>query len=213
MNLIQRYNESRKKKSVENSPEKASSALETLGERQALARNAAGKTQEEAAQYIGLSGRSMISRFENGTRIPSVEALSKLAEFYRVDPNRLVPEAERQKYFLSIDAAAENLEAKTAPNLLPTNTVPVKVADDNMAPLLLRGDIIWIDPILRPDFQSGLACVKIDGSVKACWLTKNADGFIGLQVHPDYCTKPFVIAPDNVFGAVVELHRHFFQNQ
>ena len=209
MGIYRRYNTGRKNKSTE----KDSENIGALKERLALARNAAGKTQEEAARYIGLSGRSMISRFENGTRIPSLEALRKLAEFYRVDPTRLVPEAERQKFFLSIAAAPENSEAETALNVLPANTIPVKVSDDNMAPLLLRGDIIWIDPLLPPDFQSGLACVKIDGSVKACWLTKNADGFIGLQVHPDYCTKPFVIAPDNVFGAVVELHRHFFQNQ
>ena len=208
MGIYRRYNTGRKNKSTE----KDSENIGALKERLALARNAAGKTQEEAARYIGLSGRSMISRFENGTRIPSLEALRKLAEFYRVDPTRLVPEAERQKFFLSIAAAPENSEAETALNVLPANTIPVKVSDDNMAPLLLRGDIIWIDPLLPPDFQSGLACVKIDGSVKACWLTKNADGFIGLQVHPDYCTKPFVIAPENVFGAVVELHRHFFHN-
>jgi len=212
MGIIRRYNTGRKNKSNEKDSENVTASIGALKERLALARNAAGKTQEEAARYIGLSGRSMISRFENGTRIPSLEALRKLAEFYRVDPTRLVPEAERQKFFLSIAAAPENSEAETALSLLPANTIPVKVSDDNMAPLLLRGDIIWIDPLLRPDFQSGLACVKIDGSVKACWLTKNADGFIGLQVHPDYCTKPFVIAPDNVFGAVVELHRHFFHN-
>ena len=208
MGIYRRYNTGRKNKSTE----KDSENIGALKERLALARNAAGKTQEEAARYIGLSGRSMISRFENGTRIPSLEALRKLAEFYRVDPTRLVPEAEHQNFFLSIAAAPENSEAETDLNVLPANTIPVKVSDDNMAPLLLRGDIIWIDPLLPPDFQSGLACVKIDGSVKACWLTKNADGFIGLQVHPDYCTKPFVIAPDNVFGAVVELHRHFFHN-
>ena len=208
MGIYRRYNTGRKNKSTE----KDSENIGALKERLALARNAAGKTQEEAARYIGLSGRSMISRFENGTRIPSLEALRKLAEFYRVDPTRLVPEAEHQNFFLSIAAAPENSEAETDLNVLPANTIPVKVSDDNMAPLLLRGDIIWIDPLLPPDFQSGLACVKIDGSVKACWLTKNADGFIGLQVHPYYCTKPFVIAPENVFGAVVELHRHFFHN-
>ena len=212
MNLIERYIESRKMGLAANASEKASSALETIGERLALARKAAGKTQEEAAQYIGLSGRSMISRFENGTRIPTVEALGKLAEFYRIDPNRLVPDAERQKFFLSFAAAAENAEPQTAPSLLPANTVPIKIADDNMTPMLLRGDIIWIEPRLRPDFQTGLVCVKIDGSVKACCLTKNADGFIGLQLHPDYCTKPFSVAPESVFGVVVELHRHFFQN-
>ena len=208
MGIYRRYNTGRKNKSTE----KDSENIGALKERLALARNAAGKTQEEAARYIGLSGRSMISRFENGTRIPSLEALRKLAEYYRVDPTRLVPEAEHQNFFLSIAAAPENSEAETDLNVLPANTIPVKVSDDNMAPLLLRGDIIWIDPLLPPVFQSGLACVIFDGSVKACWLTKNADGFIGLQVHPDYCTKPFVIAPENVFGAVVELHRHFFHN-
>ena len=209
MNLVHRYLESRKKKSGASESENEFSAPETIGERLAFARIAAGKTQDEAAQHVGLSGRSMISRFEKGTRFPSIEMLNKLADFYRIDPNQLVPEAERQKYFLS----KENSTAKTTPNLLPANTVPLKIEDDNMAPLLLRGDIIWIEPILHTKFQSGLACVKIDGSVKACWLTKNANGFIGLQMHPDYFKKPFAVASESVFGVVVELHRRFFQNQ
>ena len=152
MGIYRRYNTGRKNKSTE----KDSENIGALKERLALARNAAGKTQEEAARYIGLSGRSMISRFENGTRIPSLEALRKLAEFYRVDPTRLVPEAEHHNFFLSIAAAPENSEAETDLNVLPANTIPVKVSDDNMAPLLLRGDIIWIDPSSRPTFKAVL---------------------------------------------------------
>src|SRR5258708_40131170 len=64
------------------------SALE-MGERLKTARNSAGKTQDDAANAIGVSRQTLIS-IEKGGRKVKPEELEQLAHFYGSPGNRLV---------------------------------------------------------------------------------------------------------------------------
>src|SRR5258708_37115161 len=64
------------------------SALE-MGERLKTARNSAGKTQDDAANAIGVSRQTLIS-IEKGGRKGKPEELEQLAHFYGSSVNRLV---------------------------------------------------------------------------------------------------------------------------
>lgn len=53
---------------------------ETLGEKIKKARCLAGLTQEDLANKVGLTGKMVISRFENGARRPDFETVVRIAE-------------------------------------------------------------------------------------------------------------------------------------
>ena len=55
-------------------------------------RKAAGLLQKDAAQALGLDCADRISHWENGTAMPSVVNLFKLAAVYGVAPHELYPE-------------------------------------------------------------------------------------------------------------------------
>ena len=55
------------------------------------AREKAGKTQAEAAQYMGVTAGA-ISQWENGIAAPKIERLKKLAAFYNCTVDELLKE-------------------------------------------------------------------------------------------------------------------------
>lgn len=61
----------------------AKGAIQRIGGRLKLLRKAAGLTQAQLAEKINLDDVT-VSRFENGTRTPSVEHLCWLADFFKV---------------------------------------------------------------------------------------------------------------------------------
>ena len=56
---------------------------ELLGERIKVLRNAYGYTQEQVAEYIGVS-RQKYARIENGNNSITLDILSKIAEYFKV---------------------------------------------------------------------------------------------------------------------------------
>ena len=54
-----------------------------------------GITQEELAEKLGVSGRT-VSRWETGTNMPDISLLVEIADFYEVDVRELI-EGERKK--------------------------------------------------------------------------------------------------------------------
>lgn len=51
-------------------------------------RNDKGYTQEDLAKELGVS-KSTISMYESGSRIPGLEMLEAIADFFNIDMNRL----------------------------------------------------------------------------------------------------------------------------
>lgn len=80
-----------------------------LGESLGAARRAAGRTQEETAEVLGVS-RQTISKWEMGETLPDIVQCQKLAALYGTDLNRLVAfDPEIQRVHDAIAHTAENL--------------------------------------------------------------------------------------------------------
>ena len=60
-----------------------------------------GITQEELAEKLGVSGRT-VSRWETGTNMPDISLLVEIADFYEVDVRELI-EGERKKEMMNND--------------------------------------------------------------------------------------------------------------
>lgn len=80
-----------------------------LGESLGAARRAAGRTQEEAAEALGVS-RQTISKWETGETLPDIVQCQNLAALYGTDLDRLVAfDPEAQRVHDAIAHTAENL--------------------------------------------------------------------------------------------------------
>jgi Zn-dependent peptidase ImmA (M78 family)/transcriptional regulator with XRE-family HTH domain len=85
-----------------------------LAERLTMARKTSGLTQEEAANYLGMSRPTFIA-IEKGSRRPRPEELVKLAELYKESLNRFLrdesrPKAIRPHLRYALDASAEGMQ-------------------------------------------------------------------------------------------------------
>ena len=213
MNLILRYLQNQKKAQSEGDAKYYFANLATTGERLAIAREASGKTQDEAAQFMGFKGRSIISRFENGTRTPNLKTIKQLAELYQVDPADLIPESDRPKFLLSDANTAESSVNPikstdgASSSIMKPGLLPHVVSDDSMSPLVLWGDILLVDIAHRTGFNNHLACIKTEQSVRFCFLNDSSVGPIGHFLHPKFGNEYFSVDPENVIGAVCELRR------
>jgi Zn-dependent peptidase ImmA (M78 family)/DNA-binding XRE family transcriptional regulator len=99
-----------------------------LGERLALARKEAGKTQEEAAEHLGLSRPTFIA-IEKGTRPVQPEELIKLAAFY----GRTVHELLRPGMPVALEPhlrAVVNHRRREAPELMEAIKELERFAED-----------------------------------------------------------------------------------
>ena len=70
-----------------------------IGEFLKVLRKERGLTQEQLAEILLVSGRT-ISRWETGTNMPDLSILIKMAEFYNVEVKEILhsPHAGYQKY-------------------------------------------------------------------------------------------------------------------
>jgi len=69
---------------------------QTVGENIRLYRKAKGLTQELLAEKLDVSG-SYIGYLERGTKSPSLELLSKIADVFRIDPAVLLTSPKGKK--------------------------------------------------------------------------------------------------------------------
>ena len=82
--------------------------MESLSERLKTLRKAKDLTQEQLADYMGVSPQA-VSRWETGATSPDISALPQLADLFGISIDELLgyDEAERQKEILSVIADAE----------------------------------------------------------------------------------------------------------
>lgn len=78
--------------SEKNSPEKNQQIIQTIGKAIAKYRQAAGLTQAQLAEILGI-GNDAVSRMERGTTIPTLTRLLELAEIFRCDIADLVTDS------------------------------------------------------------------------------------------------------------------------
>ena len=77
--------------------------MNLIGSRLRIAREQKKLNQKEAAELIGLSN-VVLNRYENDERLPDVNTLSKLAEFYGVTTDYLLGRTDIKDPFTKADA-------------------------------------------------------------------------------------------------------------
>lgn len=201
----------------------------TIGENIKKAREAAGLTQKELAEKLGISV-AMISRWEKGTRNPKMSTLTKIADaigcdpviflgitppFANVDwkPNRIkvygsVPAG------VPIEAVEDVLDWEDIPmDWIATGDkyIGLKVKGDSMSPKYLEDDTIIVK--LQSDCESGQdAVVYINGyDATLKKVIKQQDGIMLQPINPDYEPKKYdyndELFPVSILGIVVEIRR------
>jgi transcriptional regulator with XRE-family HTH domain len=86
-----------------------------IAEKLAELRNAKGVTQDDVAQAIGISNKT-VSKWENGTSMPDLPMLVMLAEYYEVTTDALLglSEPKKMNYRETIRSQFDGLDCKTA---------------------------------------------------------------------------------------------------
>ena len=208
LDLIKKINEIQRRREEEEQKLARIGELATLGDRLIAAREAARKTQVESAHHLGLKTQGMLSRYEGNRRLPSLDVLRRLSDYYQVDVKSLIPPTDVEHYFLSTDMAQQPSSPDSFGSL-KFGIVPVVLKNDDMAPVFLKGDVIFVDTKKRPTHPGQYALVK-QGNIKIlCQIFADKDKCLSVLLHPDASRKAFSVNPENLVGVVVELRRSF----
>lgn len=89
-----------------------------FGKNLRLAREASGYTQAELAREIHMSSESMISYYEHGRKLPSLDALIALAEALEVTPDVLLGYQKQPKAVNNPAVSAYQRSKKTSKDIV-----------------------------------------------------------------------------------------------
>lgn len=208
MDLIEKANELVRRREQEQQKLSRIGEMATLGDRLIAAREVARKTQVESAHHLGLKTQGMLTRYESNNRRPTLDTLRRLADFYQVDIKSLIPPGDTAYYFLPADA----VHAASSPDSsgsLKFGIAPVVLKSNDMAPVFVKGDVIFVDTKKRPTYPGQYALIKQGNIETLCQVFTDDHKQWGHLLHPDVSHKVFPINPDHLVGIVVELRRSF----
>ena len=202
MNLIERYMQQEQERK---NARKDLLGMNTLGSRLALARKISGTSQLEAAAALGLETAGLISKYETDRRRPAFESIKVLAELYARPIQELIPPGDPYERFLTASLSESENESSLA---FRPGIVTVKIKDDSMAPVFLKGDLVLADSQTTID-SWGYAIIKGGEGRMVCVLIKQGELFFAHALHPNHPNKNFTVQPENILGRVIELRRSF----
>lgn len=177
--------------------------------------------------------KSTVSSWCNGVKIPRMDKIERLAEYFGVSKSDLiekkaqsniVPDTNQLTPIPVIVRASDGIDCLAEDNIIDYEYVPQKdiadekdyvflrVTGDSMYPTLMEGDLILVRRQSSADSGS-LAVVTADnedGAVKRIVYGKN---FVELQpINPMYSSKRFEnadISRIQIFGVVRKIIRNF----
>lgn len=208
MNIVERANEFARRREQEQQKLARIGEMATLGDRLIAAREAAKKTQVESARYLGLKTQGMLTRYEGNNRRPTLDTLLRLADFYQVDVKSLIPPSDTAYYFLTTDTI-QDTSSPDSSGSLKFGIAPVVLKNNDMAPVFLKGDVIFVDTKKRPTHPGQYALIKQGNIETLCQVFTDDNKQWGHLLHPDLSHKIVPINPDHLVGVVVELRRSF----
>ena len=183
-------------------------------------------TQGELGKRIGV-GKSSISMYESGDRIPPIDVIEKLSHVFNCDINDLIGEAKPSPTkipVLGYVAAGIPIEAITevldyeelSPELVRDGSeyFGLKIKGDSMEPKISDGDVVIVRK--QPNVDSGqIAIVCINGENATCKkIMKQAGGILLQPLNPSfapvfYTVEQIAEIPITILGRVVELRAKF----
>lgn len=183
-------------------------------------------TQDKLAEDLNLS-KSTISMYENGNRIPSLEMLETLADYFNVTLSSLngmvekaaiqIPVVGHVKAGIPTEAVEDIVDWEEIPRSMARrgDYIGLKVEGKSMEPRFIEGDTVIVRR--QPDVESGeIAIVFVNGD-KATMkkVLKQPSGvtlvaFNTTVYEPHfYSNDQIADLPISIYGKVVELRGKF----
>lgn len=172
-----------------------------------------GLSQEELARRAGTS-KQVVSRYENGQRVPKISAAAAFAQALDVplaalvggDDPALIPGVERPDFYrvpLLGDIACgepilaeENVEDYVAVDASIRCDFTLRCRGDSMQPRLLDGDIVMIRQ--QPDVLDGQIAAVLIGSEATLKHVYHLPQNAGLRLMPENpAYDPIFVTPEN----------------
>lgn len=188
-------------------------------------RKARGLTQQELAEYTGLS-RTRISNYELGIREPNFETQELLADFFNVrldylmdredNSNNIVPVLGRVVAGIPLEAVEEIIDYEEIPQSMARNGeyFALQIKGNSMEPKFSEGDVVIVRK--QEDVDNGdIAIVLVNGNEATVKKIKKFDGGINLiPTNSEYEVITYTAdeiekLPVRIIGKVVELRAKF----
>lgn len=178
-------------------------------------------TQEELAQKMGYSGKSMIAKIEAGKVDLPQSKIMAFADALNTTPSYLMgwdenvsnEKLELGKYRIPIvSVVAAGVPIYSEDNIIgwvdydknPGNDVfALKIKGDSMAPKISNGDIVIVDKSVAWE-DNDIVIVRVNGHEGTCKRVKKyADGISLISINPNY--EPMYYTKDQVNSMPVEI--------
>ena len=186
-------------------------------------RKARGFTQQQVADYIGIS-QNNYSYWESGKVRIDNESLVKLAEFFDVPVNLLFDNAQASSAQTEIPVFAEipaNTTLSTLPPIqkieIPANMLingnyfGLKITDNSMYPEIKLNDIVLIKQQNFIDKNGNIYLFTLNNEVaKIRKIEENTQTITFTPINPEYSPKTYSkteVVNFSILGKVVEIRR------
>ena len=199
-------------------------------------RKAAGLTQVQAAAKLNVTQQTIAS-WENGTRMPSLDIMDCIADFFGVTTDYLLGRKSKESKKTTNNTRipvygniAAGIPIEAIVDYDPDNAddweeisedlanngahIALRIKGSSMEPRMRTGDVVIIR--VQPDVENGdIAAVRVNGDEVTCKkICKSSEGLMLIPLNPDYETKfytPSQISdlPVCIIGKVVELRAKF----
>ena len=188
-------------------------------------------SQKELGAALGLS-RSAVGMYEQGKRIPDLETLERIADYFNISISELtkqntnIESRPKDKGWIPVlGYAAAGIPIEAIENVLDWEQIDPHLLDsaeyfaleikgDSMSPRIQEGDIVIVR--VQPDIESGeIGIVQVNGDEATCKIVcKYRDQLTLKSINPAYGPLRYSInemsdIPINILGKVVELRRKF----
>lgn len=186
-----------------------------------------GITQEQLGKIVGV-GKSNISMYESGDRIPPLDIVEKMSELFGVGLDDLMGRKSRTSSIkipvlgyvaagIPISAITDILDyEELAPDMVKDGSeyFALKIKGQSMEPRIYDGDVVIVRA--QPDVDSGqIAIVCVNGDEATCKkILKQSGGILLQPLNPTYETvfysaEQIENIPITILGRVVELRGKF----
>lgn len=190
-----------------------------------------GKEQIDLINDLGFN-KSAVSTWCNGTRLPRMDKVEKLAQYFNINRSDLIEEKNHESITRSVGVniniygrVAAGIPLEMIEDIIDTEEISEDLAKtgnffgliikgDSMTPLICNGDVVIIR--CQEDAETGDTVIAtVNGDDATCKrLRKYKDGIELIANNPNYepmyfSNKDIEQKPVRILGKVVELRRKF----
>ena len=192
------------------------------------------KKQSDIINDLGIN-KSAISTWINGTRMPRMDKVQALADYFYINKSDLLEEQDEQTEkpkgvrIPVVGDVAAGIPIEAIEDVIDYEEIDedmakrgeffgLRIKGNSMSPRIQNNDVVIVR--LQPDAESGdIVIAKINGEDACCKkLQKHDNGISLISLNPDYepmffSRKEIITLPVVIVGRVVELRGKFWCNK